>query len=319
MSSPSIASRSLKSPRVALAAKAATPCSGAPTRRVSELRRRMQQDLQLAGLSQGTQQAYLRTVRQLAAHFSTPPDQLSEAQLREYLLLLKNDKQLAPATLRLAYSGIKFFYTRTAPRDWQTLKGLRIPKRKTLPDVLSLQEVRRLIEAARQPHIKAYFWTVYSLGLRRQEALRLKVNDIDSQRKLVHVRCGKGAKDRYVPLPAKTLAMLREYWLTHRNPVWLFPAHPRHPEQAARATRPMCDANLARALRLVVQQLKLGKSVHLHTLRHSYATHLLEAGVSLRLIQQYLGHRSLQSTSIYLHLTTQGQEQARTTIERLMV
>jgi site-specific recombinase XerD len=279
----------------------------------------MQDDLQLAGLSQGTQQAYLRAVRQLAAHFHRPPDQLSEAQLREYLLFLKNDKQLAPATLRLAYSGIKFFYTRTAPRDWQTLKSLRIPKRKTLPDVLSLAEVRRLMGAVRQPHLKAYFWTVYSLGLRRQEALRLKVSDIDSQRKLVHVRCGKGAKDRYVPLPAKTLSMLREYWSTHRNPTWLFPAHARHPEQAARATRPMDDGNVARALRLVVQQLKLRKTVHLHTLRHSYATHLLEAGVNLRLIQQYLGHRSLHTTEIYLHLTSGGEEQARATIERLMV
>jgi site-specific recombinase XerD len=279
----------------------------------------MQDDLQLAGLSQGTQQAYLRAVRQLAAHFHTPPDQLSEAQLREYLLFLKNVKQLAPATLRLAYAGIKFFYTRTAPRDWQTLKRLRIPQRKTLPDVLSLEEVRRLIEAVRQPHLKAYFWTVYSLGLRRQEALRLKVSDIDSQRKLVHVRCGKGAKDRYVPLPAKTLSLLRAYWSTHRNSVWLFPAHARHPEQAARATRPMDDGNVARALRLVVQQLQLRKTVHLHTLRHSYATHLLEAGVNLRLIQQYLGHRSLQTTSIYLHLTSGGEEQARAAIERLMV
>lgn len=303
----------------AVAAQTAARRSAAPPRPSSALRQRMQQDLQLAGLSQGTQVAYLRTVRQLAAHFNRPPDQLSEAQLREYLLFLKNDKQLAPSSLRLAYSGIKFFYTRTAPRDWQTLKSIRIPKRKTLPDVLSLEEVRRLMGAVRQPHIKAYFWTVYSLGLRRQEALRLKVSDIDSQRKLVHVRCGKGAKDRYVPLPAKTLAMLRDYWLTHRNPVWLFPAHARHPKQAHSATRPMDDGNVARALRLVVQQLKLRKTVHLHTLRHSYATHLLEAGVNLRLIQQYLGHRSLHTTMIYLHLTSLGQEQARDAIERLMV
>lgn len=297
----------------------ASPPSGTPRRPSSELRRRMQQDLQLAGLSQGTQEAYLRTVRQLAGHFKTSPDQLSEAQLREYLLFLKNDKQFAASTLRLAYCGIKFFYTRTVPRDWQTLKSLRIPKQKTLPDVLSIAEVRRLIEAVHRPQYQAYLWTVYSLGLRRQEGLRLKVGDIDSQRMMVHVRCGKGAKDRYVPLPAKTLAVLRDYWATHRNPVWLFPAQARNRQRAATATQPMTKSGVQAALRHGVRQLKLRKSIHLHTLRHSYATHLLEAGVNLRLIQQYLGHRSLQTTMVYLHLTSQGQEQARAAIERLMV
>jgi integrase/recombinase XerD len=133
------------------------------------------------------------------------------------------------------------------------------------------------------------------------------------------VRCGKGAKDRYVPLPAKTLAVLRQYWATHRNPVWLFPANARNRQRAATATGPMHAAAIQTALRHAVRHLKIRKSVHLHTLRHSYATHLLEAGVNLRLIQQYLGHRSLQTTMIYLHLTSQGQDQARAAIERLMV
>lgn len=296
-----------------------SPPSGTPRRPTTELRQRMLQDLQLAGLSQGTQEVYLRSVRQLAAHFKTPPDQLSEAQLREYLLFLKNDKQCAASTLQQAYYGIKFFYARTAPRDWQTLKSLRVRKPKNLPDVLSIEEVRRLIEAIRRPHHKAYLWTVYSLGLRRDEGLRLKVGDIDSQRMMVHVHLGKGAKDRYVPLPAKTLIVLRAYWKTHGNPVWLFPAHARKPQRAATATQPMSRSAVRAAMRHVVQQLKLRKSVHLHTLRHSYATHLLEAGVSLRLIQQYLGHRSLQTTMIYLHLTSQGQEQARAAIEKVMV
>ena len=135
----------------------------------------------------------------------------------------------------------------------------------------------------------------------------------------MHVRCGKGAKDRYVPLPAKTLTVLRQYWALHRNSVWLFPTHARTPQKAAKATRPMSQTGVQSALRRVVRELQIQKSVHLHTLRHSYATHLLEAGVNLRLIQQYLGHRSLQTTMIYLHLTTQGQEQARDTINRLMV
>lgn len=279
----------------------------------------MQQDLQLAGRSQGTQVVYLRAVRQLAAHFKTPPDQLTEAQLREYLLFLKNDKQLASSSLRTVYCAIKFFYARTAPRDWQTLKSIRIPKPKTLPDVLSVEEVHRLMDAVRTPHNKAYLWTVYSLGLRMQEALNLKVGDIDTGRMLVHVHLGKGAKDRYVPLPAKTLAVLRAHWLTHRHPVWLFPVHGGDPQSAATATRPRSQVSAQRMMRRVVRQLKFRKSVHLHTLRHSYATHLLEAGVNLRLIQQYLGHSSLQTTMIYLHLTSVGQEQARAAIERLMV
>lgn len=278
----------------------------------------MQQDLQLAGLSERTHEAYLRAVRQLAAHFKTPPDQITEQQLREYFLYLRNDKKFAGPSLKIAFCGIKFFYTHTVPRGWETLAKIKIPRPKTLPDVLTTDEVRRLIEAVRTPHNKAYFWTVYSLGLRLNEGLHLQVGDIDSQRMLVHVHRGKGAKDRYIPLPAKTLAVLREYWKTHRNPTWLFPATGRDHAQAATADHPMNKSSVQGAMRRVVVELGFKKAIHLHTLRHSYATHLLEAGVNLRLIQQYLGHSSLQTTMVYLHLTSQGQEQARATIEKLM-
>jgi integrase len=250
----SAASTASRSPKSSSAVKKAAPKSATPPRPVTELRRRMHQDLQLAGLSQGTQEAYLRAVQQLAAHYKTPPDQLSEAQLRDYILFLKNERQLAPSTLRIACCGIKFFYSRTAPRDWQALKNICIPKPKTLPDVLSIQEVRRLMEAVRRPHHKAYLWTVYSLGLRRREALRLQVGDIDKDRMMVHVRCGKGAKDRYVPLPPKTHQVLRDYWRTHRNPVWLFPTHARNPQKAAKATRPMTQSGVQVALQRVVQE-----------------------------------------------------------------
>jgi len=135
---------------------------------------------------------------------------------------------------------------------------------------------------------------------------------------LVHVHRGTGAKDRYIPLPPKTLAMLRDYWATHRNPKWLFPATGRSGNDGPTATGPMAATSVQGALRRVVLELDFKKSVSVHTLRHSYATHLLEAGVSLRLIQQYLGHSSLQTTTVYLHLTSQGQERARATIDRLM-
>ena len=282
------------------------------------LRQRMLQDLQLAGLSERTQEAYLRAVRQLADHFHTPPDRLTEQQVRDYFLHLKNDRKFASASLVIAYSGIKFFYSHTTPRNWPTLQKLRVPKQRRLPDVLSVDEVRRLIAAVRTPHNQAYLWTVYSLGLRLEEGLHLQVGDIDSQRMMVHVRRGKGAKDRYVPLPGRTLTVLRQYWVTHRHPQWLFPDRGRDGQQAATADRPMTRSSVQKAMSRVVQELKLQKVVSVHSLRHSYATHLLEAGVNLRLIQQYLGHSSLQTTMVYLHLTTASQEQAVARIEAVM-
>ena len=282
------------------------------------LRQCVTQDLQLAGLSERTQDAYLRAVRQLAAYFRTPPDRLSEAQVRDYLLHLKNDRHFASASLAIAYSGIKFFYSHTAPRHWPSLKRLRVPREQRLPDVLSVEEVRRLIAAVRTPHNRTYFQAVYSLGLRLGEGLHLQVGDIDSGRMMVHVHRGKGAKDRYVPLPSSTLRALREYWATHRHPSWLFPATGRDHRRAATADHPMERSSVQGALRRAVAELKFRKTISVHTLRHSYATHLLEAGVNLRLIQQYLGHSSLHTTMVYLHLTAASQEQARARIEELM-
>ena len=196
------------------------------------LRKKMHQDLQLAGLSEGTQDVYLRAVRQLAVHFETPPDRLSKQQVRDYLLHLKNDRKFASSSLGIAYSAIKFFYSHTAPRNWPTLQRLRVQKERRLPDVLSIDELRQLIGAVRTLCYRSYFSMVYSMGLRRNEGLHLQVGDIDSARMLVHVHRGKGAKDRFVPLPARTLALLREYWVTHRNPVWLFPANGSERRQA---------------------------------------------------------------------------------------
>jgi integrase/recombinase XerD len=288
-------------------------------RPTTALRQRMLQDLQLAGLSERTQEAYIRSVRQLADHFHTPPDRLSEQQVRDYFLYLKNDRKFASASLVIAYSAIKFFYSHTTPRDWPTLQRLRVRKEKKLPDVLSVDEVRQLIAAVRTHRNRAYFWTVYSLGLRLEEGLRLQVGDIDSERMMVHVHRGKGAKDRYVPLPSQTLKILRQYWATHRHPEWLFPAMVRDGHQATTADeQPMTRSGVQKAMSRVVHELKFQKAISIHTLRHSYATHLLEAGVNLRLIQQYLGHSSLQTTMIYLHLTTASQEQAIARIETLM-
>jgi site-specific recombinase XerD len=257
-------------------------------------------------------------VRQLADHFHTRPDHLSEQRVRDYFLHLKNERKFATASLAIAYSGIKFFYSHTAPRDWTTLKKLRVRRDKTLPDVLSVDEVRRLIDAVRTHHNRACFRTVYSLGLRLGEGLHLQVGDIDSARMLVHVHRGKGAKDRYVPLPGSTLKILRRYWATHCHPQGLFPATVRDHQKAALATGPRDRSSVQGAMRRVALERNFQKAISIHSLRHSYASHVLEAGVNLRLIQQYLGHSSLQTTMVYRHLTTVSQEQAVARIETLM-
>lgn len=285
---------------------------------MNDLRQRMTDDLQLRGLSTRTQEAYLRAVRKLAEHFRTPPDQLDEGQVREYLLYLKNDRGFAPGSLRVAVNGIKFFYRFTESRHWNTLLNVRIPPQKTLPDVLARQEVHRLLAAVRTSHNRAYLWTVYSCGLRLNEGLHLQVGDIDSGRMMVHVHRGKGAKDRYVILPQATLRLLRSYWSSHRNPLWLFPALGRSRKQGATATQPMAEASVQGALKRVVHELQLTKSVSVHTLRHSYASHLIEGGISLRRVQQLLGHSSMQTTMRYLHLTEPEQERTREIIDGLM-
>jgi site-specific recombinase XerD len=306
-----------KSPRAKPTASTSTRIKPPAAR--SALAQRMLQDLQLAGHGERTQEAYLRAVRQLAAYTHLPPDQITEEQLRTYFLYLKNQKGFAPGSLKIAYNGIRFFYTHTVHRDWDTLRNLRVPKQRKLPAVMSIAEVRQLIAAVQTPHNRAFFLTTYSLGLRLQEALHLQVGDIDSRRMLVHVHRGKGAKDRYVPLPVKTLEVLRQYWATHRNMTWLFPATGRDHKEAATADRPMNPTSVQGCIKRVVAQLGWAKrGVCIHTLRHSYATHLLEAGINLRLIQKYLGHSSLLTTTLYLHLTTQGEDQARAAINQLM-
>lgn len=282
-----------------------------------KLYQQMSDDLHLAGMSRRTHDGYLRAVRQLADRCQTPPDKINESQLRGFFLHLKNERHFAYGSLRVAYSGVKFFYTRTCRRDWQTLATMKLQNVKSLPEVITIPQVHQILDACRVPRIATYFWTVYSLGLRLEEGLHLHVGDIDSQRMMVHVHRGKGAKDRYVPLPTDTLHLLRKHWRTHRHPTLLFPADGRNHRGASTATRPMPPSTVQKPMKQVVEQLKFGKKISVHTLRHSYATHCLEAGLSLRLIQQYLGHSSLQTTMVYLHLTETAAVDARRTIERI--
>ena len=274
--------------------------------------------LQLAGMSDRTQQCYTRAVRMLVDFYGKTPDLITETELENYFLHRRNVSKWSAATMRICYSGIKFFFINVLKRDWHTLSLIAAKREKRLPSVLSLDEIRKILGLVNTPQNKAFLTTVYSCGLRLNEALHLQVSDIDANLMRIHVHRGKGAKDRYVPLPNSTLLRLRDYWATHRNPVLIFPALGRGGNQGPTATIPMNKSSVQGALRRVLAQLKIKKRVSIHTLRHSYATHLLEAGVNIRRIQQYLGHSSLTSTMVYLHLTTQGHEHAYGIINDLM-
>lgn len=282
-----------------------------------KLYKKMQEDLKLAGFAKRTVHGYLRAVRQLADFAQRRPNKITEAQLRAYFIYLQDEKRFAYGSQRVAYSGIKFFYTRTCKRNWKTLQTMKLRQAKTLPEVLTIAQVHRVIDACRVERIACYLWTVYSMGLRLDEARHLQISDIQSDRGFVHIHRGKGAKDRYVPLPPFTLCWLRKHWATHRHPQFLFPAEGRNHKQSANSPTPIETSTVQKAMKQIAQSLKLGRKVSIHTLRHSYATHLLEAGVSLKVIQQYLGHSSLQTTMVYLHLTDTAETEARDTIDRL--
>ncbi len=274
--------------------------------------------LQLAGMSDRTQECYTRSVRMLVDFYGKTPDQITETELQNYFLHRRNVDKWSGATMRICYSGIKFFFLNVLKRDWHTLALIYAKREQRLPSVLNLDEIKKILQTVRSPQNKAFLTTVYSCGLRLNEALHLEIRDIDAAFMRIHVHRGKGAKDRYVPLPQPTLDLLRQYWKTHRNPVFIFPALGRDGKQGPTATHPMRKTSVQGALRRVLKQLNIRKKVSVHTLRHSYATHLLEAGVNIRRIQQYLGHNSLNTTMVYLHLTTQGHEQACGIIDDLM-
>jgi site-specific recombinase XerD len=271
---------------------------------MNALRQKMIEDMQLHGFAERTQEAYLLAVRQLAKHYRKPPDQIGEEELRQYFLFLKNEKHASRATCTIALCGIKFFFERTVGREWKTFEFLRRAKEKKLPVVLSLEEVGAILAHVHRQRYRVCLTTIYACGLRLLEGVRLQVKDIDGDRQLLHICQGKGGKDRYVPLPSACLKLLRQHWLTHHNSTWLFPSPFDETHQ------PMSASG--------VQESGVHKEATVHTLRHSYATHLLEAGVNLRIIQSYLGHASPATTAIYTHMTSNTEAQTRQTIDEIV-
>ena len=286
---------------------------------MTPLRQRMIEDMQLRGFSARTQECYAAAVRQLAEHYHRSPDQLTEEDLRRYFLYLANKKKVARATATIALCGIKFFYEQTLRQQWTTLRFVRPQREKKLPVVLSRKEVGSILSQVRIPVYRACLTTIYTCGLRLLEGAHLQVPDVDSARMLLHIH-GKSKKDRYVPLPEPTLQMLRSYWRTHRSPLWLFPAPTRRGLQHSLANNggPVTRSSLQSAFRRALLKSGIAKRAHVHTLRHSYATHLLEAGVNLRIIQDNLGHGSARTTQIYTHLTPQVKATLTDPLNQLM-
>jgi site-specific recombinase XerD len=276
---------------------------------MTELRQRMMADMKLHGLAPGTQKVYLNAAARLASHYRQSPDQLSEQQLRDYFTYLVEEKRVPSSTLRTEIFGVKFLFDKTLGKPWPTLKFLRARPSYKLPVVLDRDEAHRLIGLIRCPAVRMGATMMYSCGLRISEALGLNITDIDSARMVVIVRAGKGNKDRHVPLPKRTLELLREYWRVYRSTTCLL---------VTKEGRPLADHRVRYFLKKAVKQSGIAKRISCHTLRHSYATNLMEGGLDVRVIQGLLGHRSLKTTTLYLHITQSVMQSVQQAINDLM-
>jgi site-specific recombinase XerD len=287
-------------------------------RPISPLRQRMIEDMSLRGFTDKTQSSYVRAVEGLARFHNRSPQNLSDEEIRRYFVHLKCERKLARQTITIALCGIKFLYESTLRRDF-SVTGVPRPRREhKLPVVLTREEVRAILRQVTELRHRACLTLIYACGLRLGEGCRLQVMDIDRARGLIHIHAAKGAKDRYVPLPAPVLPLLERCWFTHRNPLWLFPSVGRGGMQGATATSPAPLGTVQQVFRAALAVSGVHKHVSVHSLRHSYATHLLEDGVNLRQIQTWLGHNSPAVTSVYTHLTEQATNAAAQQVGRLM-
>jgi site-specific recombinase XerD len=266
---------------------------------MTDLRKKMLEELQRRNYSPTTIRYYLRVVENFARHFGKRPDRLTQDNIREYQVYLLQERKLQAGTVGLHIAALRFFFVKTLRRPYLQL-DLPSPKRpKRLPTVLSQEEVARLIESANNLLDYAMLMTLYATGVRRAELSRLKVEDIDSQRMIVHIRQGKGNRDRDVPLTPALLKTLREYWQWMKPKTYLFPGMVNN----WRADKPLTPKCVWSAVQDAAKRAGITKRVSPHTLRHSWATHLLENGTDLRTIQMLMGHADLRATSVYLHLS----------------
>ena len=282
---------------------------------MTHLRKVMLEELQRRNMSQITTRIYLRAVEEFAQYFKTPPDRLGLEHVRQYQAHLFRDRKLEAVSVAQQLSALRFFFLKTLKRPWMG-EDMPVPKKPIrLPEILSREEVEQLIQCAQSPLHRVCLLTLYATGMRREEVVRLKIEHIDSARMLIHIRQGKGKKDRDVMLSPRLLAELRDYWRS-ANPkpiTYLFPSKSPHPN----ADVPMTSKSVWGAVHAAAQRAGLEKRVHPHTLRHCFATHLLESGADLRTIQLLLGHADLKTTARYLQLSEQHLKAAASPLDSL--
>jgi site-specific recombinase XerD len=274
----------------------------------------MLEELQRRNYSPSTIRVYLLTVKDFARYFGKSPDKLKQEDLRRYQLYLLHKRKLAVGTIICRIAALRFFFVKVLGRPYREV-DLVYPKRPTrLPTILSEEEVQRLLESANSAYHFVILMTLYSTGLRRAELCRLKVEDIDSERMVIHVIQGKGNRDRDVSLSPKLLEVLRDYWRWRKPGTYLFPSLLR-----TRPGLPITPRMVAYAVQQAAKRAGIQKKISPHTLRHSWATHLLEHGTDLRTIQLLLGHVDLESTSLYLHLSQAHMQRVVNPVDSLSV
>jgi len=283
---------------------------------MTQLKQQMIVDMSLSGLSERTQECYQAAVRELANYYNRSPELISEDELKLFFMYLKNERGLAKATLRQKYSGIRFLFINTLKSNFPVFAFLKVGREKKLPTVLSRDEVFRGISGVKNLVYRMVLKLIYSGGLRISEALNLRAADIDRERMLYMVRLGKGGKDRCIPLCPSLLKQLEKYWRKDRrtSSTDLF-----FPSQYHKGAIPIHSSSVRIAFQSSLRTCGIKKSAALHTLRHSCATHLLEAGVSLKLIQHLLGHNHLGTTLIYIHVSNQGLDNLRNVMSKMVL
>jgi len=280
------------------------------------LYRKHQLELKLQGKSKKTIESYSRAVRRVADYFNRCPDTLTSDELKLFFADLVDSHSWS--TVRVDRNGLQFFWKHVLKREWDWVSIVKPPQVSRLPDILTVEEVYGVLDQLEKLRYRTCLFAIYSMGLRLGEGIGLRVGDIDGKRMLVHIRDGKGRKDRYIPLPSTTLNMLRQYWRTHKNAYLIFPKMDGGLKRIRNTRWTMYRGGVQGALKAALRDHGIRKKISVHSLRHSYATHLVEAGINLRLIQEYLGHVSPATTAIYAHLSRPSSINAEEIINGLM-
>jgi len=273
-------------------------------------------EAQLRSHSKVTISTYLNRIKGLYDYYEREPAELTITDIRKYFLYLINVKKIGVESLRNSYYGIRFYYIYCRGFSKDDFKFMKVKRPERLPVILTKREVRKILSMVRVVDYKVCFELMYSCGLRIGEAVKISPGDIDGDRKILHLKNGKGRKDRAVPIPDNIYEKLRQYWLIHKNRDLLFPTR-------GSSDRESCEISIKRrvlqvAFKKALQESGVIRKATPHTLRHSYATHLLEAGVNIRVIQKFLGHRSLRATIVYIHLTGTTEQRSVNLLNDLM-